>query len=444
MSLTAAMFSGVSGLAAQSMSMGMIADNISNSGTVGYKDTKAVFSTLVTESTTGTTYSPGGVTVHPTANVAKQGLITGSTVKTNMAIAGDGFFVVHTLDDPTQAGGNYLFSRAGTFEPDNEGRLRNAQGYYLQGWAIDANGNIPTNQSDLATLEPVNISGLTGNAEPTSTIGLNINLSKDEAVEAGYAAAGDILSGAITPDFQRSFQVYDSVGAAHPVTFSFVKTGVNGLSGALDPNEWAVEITADQDGDGTDDLISAGNVTFNTDGSLASIDAAVTSFDMAWAPALGIDTVQLITLDAGTVGQTDGFTQFAGANELVTSEVNGALFGSFKEVFIDEEGTVIAKFDNGTSKSIYKIPIATFANPNELTNEDGNAYDESPESGAFTLREATLGGAGRVISSATESSTVDIAEEFTKMIVTQRSYSAASKIITTADEMLEELIRIKR
>ena len=439
MSLTAAMFSGVSGLAAQSMSMGMIADNISNSNTIGYKDTKAVFSTLVTESTTGTTYSPGGVTVHPTANVDNQGLITGSTVTTNMAIAGSGFFVVHTLEDPNQAGGNYLFTRAGTFEPDDEGRLRNAQGYYLQGWEIDVNGNIPTNQSDLATLSPVNISGLTGNAEPTSTIGLNINLSKDQAVDPGPYVAGDMLAGTTTADFARSFQIYDSVGAAHPLTISFVKTSVT------DPNEWSVEVTADTDGDGTDDLVTSGLVVFNTDGSLDATSSTLPSnFNVNWAAALGIDPIQNVTLDYGSDGQTDGFTQFAGANELVTSEVNGALFGSFKEVFIDEEGTVIAKFDNGTSKAIYKIPIATFANPNELVNENGNAYDESPESGTFTLREATLGGAGRVISSATESSTVDIAEEFTRMIVTQRSYSAASKIITTADEMLEELIRIKR
>ncbi|MBL4906930.1 MAG: flagellar hook protein FlgE [Sneathiella sp.] len=444
MSLTAAMFSGVSGLAAQSMSMGMIADNISNVNTVGFKDTKAVFSTLVTESTTGTTYSPGGVVVHPTAQVDKQGLITASTTDTNMAIAGDGFFVVHTLADPSQTGGNYFFTRAGTFEPDAEGNLRNAQGYYLQGWEIDVNGNIPSNQSDLTALSPVNVSGLTGNAEPTSAMDLNINLSKSETPELAYVA-GDMLAGTITADFVRSFQVIDSAGEAHGVTFSFVKTGT-----AAAPNEWSVEITADLDGDGTDDAITVGNgglgiLAFNTDGSLDTGNTTLpTSFDLQWAASLGIGTPQTVALDYGTDNQTDGITHFAGNSELVSSEVNGALFGSFKSVFISEEGVVIAQFDNGTSKDIFKIPLATFPNPNELINEDGNAYGVSPESGVFTLREATLGGAGKVLSSATEASTVDIAEEFTRMIVTQRSYSAASKIITTADEMLEELIRIKR
>ena len=442
MSLTAAMFSGVSGLAAQSMSMGMISDNISNSSTVGYKDTKAVFSTLVTESTTNTTYSPGGVIVHPTQQVDKQGLITASTTDTHMAIAGQGFFVVNTLADPTASGGNYLFTRAGTFEPDDEGRLRNAQGYYLQGWAIDPNGNIPTNQSDLAALEPVNISGLTGNAEATSTISLKANLAKSQTTFGAGYVAGDMANGTTEPHFVRSFQIYDSVGEAHSVTFNFLKTGTG-----VTPNEWTLEITADIDEDGVEDVLSTEIVAFNTDGTLDLTSGATTqtnSITIPWAATLGIDSPQALTLDFGTDDQSDGFTHFAGNSELVSSEVNGALFGSFNSVFIDEEGNVIAKFDNGTSKYIYKIPIATFPNPNEMGNQDGNSYDETPESGTFTLREATNGGAGRVISSATEASTVDIANEFTKMIVTQRSYSAASKIITTADEMLEELIRIKR
>ena len=442
MSLTAAMFSGVSGLAAQSMSMGMISDNISNSSTVGYKDTKAVFATLVTVPTTNTTYSPGGVIVHPTQQVDKQGLITASTTDTHMAIAGQGFFVVNTSEDPANTAGNYLFTRAGTFEPDDEGRLRNAQGYYLQGWAIDPSGNIPTNQSDLAALEPVNISGLTGNAEPTSEISLKANLSKSQTTFGAGYVAGDMANGTTPPHFARSFQVYDSVGDAHSVTFNFLKTGVGAT-----PNEWTLEITADVDADGTEDVLSTEIVSFNTDGSLDLSSGATTqtnSITIPWAAALGIASPQAINLDFGNDDETNGFTHFAGSSELVSSDVNGALFGSFNKVYIDEGGNVIAKFDNGTSKYIYKIPVATFPNSNDLSNMDGNSYDETPESGTFTLREATVGGSGRVISSATEASTVDIANEFTKMIVTQRSYSAASKIITTADEMLEELIRIKR
>ncbi len=442
MSLTAAMFSGVSGLAAQSQAMGMISDNISNVNTIGYKETNALFSTLVTESATETSYSPGGVVVHPSARVDQQGLITSSEADTHMSIAGNGFFVVHTLEDPTATGGNYLFTRAGTFEPDATGQLRNAQGYYLQGWEIDSSGNIPTNQSDLSALTPVNITGLTGNAEASSLIDLKVNLSSDQATFGAGYVAGDMAAGTTTPHFVRSFQVFDSVGSSHGVTFNFLKTGTG-----VTPNEWTLEITADTDNDGSEDVLSTAIIAFNSDGTLDLSSGATTqtnTISIPWAAALGIDTPQVLSLDFGSDDASDGFTHFASNSELVSSEVNGALFGAFDSVFIDEEGVVIAKFDNGTTEAIYKIPIATFPNPNDLRNQDGNAYDETPDSGTFTLREAPLGGAGTVISSSTEASTVDIAEQFTRMIVTQRSYSAAGKIITTADEMLEELIRLKR
>lgn len=442
MSLTAAMFSGVSGLAAQSQAMGMISDNISNVNTIGYKETNALFSTLVTESATDTSYSPGGVKVHPSARVDQSGLITASETDTHISLAGDGFFVVHTLEDPTETGGNYLFTRAGTFEPDATGQLRNAQGYYLQGWEIDSAGNIPTNQSSLTALTPVNVTGLTGNAEATSGVTLKANLSYDQITYGAGYVSGDMVSGAVTPHFVRSFQVYDSVGSAHSITFNFLKTGTG-----VTPNEWTLEISADLDENGTEDLLSTEVISFNSDGTLDLSSGQTTqtnTISIPWAATLGINSPQVIDFQFGSDDESDGFTQSASNSELVSSEINGALFGAFDSVFIDKEGNVIAKFDNGTTEHIYRIPVATFPNPNDLRNQNGNAYDETPDSGTFTLREATFGGAGTIISSSTEASTVDIADQFTRMIVTQRSYSAAGKIITTADEMLEELIRLKR
>ncbi|MAL77630.1 MAG: flagellar hook protein FlgE [Sneathiella sp.] len=440
MSLTAAMFSGVSGLAAQSMAMATISDNISNTNTIGYKGTKAIFSTLVTESSTDTTYTAGGVQVHPRTQIDRQGLVSGSTSDTHMAIAGDGFFVVSSSANPGTTGDNYVFTRAGTFEPDANGLLRNAQGYYLQGWEIDPDGNIPANRSDLAALSPVNITGLTGNAEATSSISLQANLSANQTTYGPGYVAGDMTNGTVEPHFVRSFQIYDSLGAAHTVTLNFLRTG-----SGVTPNEWTVEITADTDGDGAENMITSAIVGFNSDGTLdMGATTLPNSISIPWAATMGINSPQAIDLSFGTDGLSNGFTQSGAVSELVSSDVNGALFGAFESVHINEQGVLVAKFDNGTSQEIYKIPIATFANPNGLQSRDGNAYDETPEAGTFTLREATIGGAGKIISSATEASTVDIAEEFTRMIVTQRSYSASGKIITTADEMLEELIRLKR
>ena len=124
--------------------------------------------------------------------------------------------------------------------------------------------------------------------------------------------------------------------------------------------------------------------------------------------------------------------------------MNGALFGSLSSVNINEQGVVVANFDNGITKNLYKLPLATFTNANGLQAKTGNAFISTDDSGDFNLQEASVGGAGLVASSSLEASTVDLAEEFTNMIITQRAFSASARIITTADEMLEELIRLKR
>ena len=168
--LYGALFSGVTGLFVQSQAMGMISDNITNVNTVGYKRSHAQFATMVTQSVTQTSYSPGGVQTRPQLLVDQQGLLQSSSSDTDLAINGRGFFVVNELSNPTPTEGEFMFTRAGSFVPDKDGNLRNSAGLFLQAWPIDSAGNIPTNQSDVAQLETVNISGLTGTAEPTSVV----------------------------------------------------------------------------------------------------------------------------------------------------------------------------------------------------------------------------------------------------------------------------------
>ena len=151
-----------------------------------------------------------------------------------------------------------------------------------------------------------------------------------------------------------------------------------------------------------------------------------------------------IDFDFGTVGQADGLTQFAAAYNPSFIDTDGAAFGQFSGVTISEAGLVTALFENGDIRPIFKIPVATFPNPNGLGSNTGNVYNQTDFSGLFFLRTAGTGGAGTVQNSVLESSTVDVAKEFTNMITTQRAYSASAKIISTADEMLDELVRIKR
>ena len=171
--------------------------------------------------------------------------------------------------------------------------------------------------------------------------------------------------------------------------------------------------------------------------------AALSSLSINWNAALGL-APSSIAVELGTNGKTDGMTQFNSASLLIQAETDGAVFGALSEIGVNEEGVITALFDNGTRRDIYKLPIATFDNPNGLGNSSGNAFLATEFSGELKMSEAGSGGVGLVAPSALESSTVDLGEEFTNMIITQRAFSAAGKIITVADEMLDELIRLKR
>jgi flagellar hook protein FlgE len=151
-----------------------------------------------------------------------------------------------------------------------------------------------------------------------------------------------------------------------------------------------------------------------------------------------------VALNFGTANGADGVTQFDSPSTLISSRVNGALFGGLSGVRISEDGFLTALFDNGVQRQVYKLPLATFPNANGLAAITGNAFIRTDLSGNYSLLEAETGGAGSIASASLEASTVDLGKEFTDLITTQRAYSAATRIITTADQMLEELVRIKR
>jgi flagellar hook protein FlgE len=447
MSLFGSLFSAVSGLNAQSQAMGMISDNVANVNTVSYKAAEAQFSTLVTRSAASATYSPGGVKANTLYRITEQGLIQASSSPTDVAIDGSGFFVVNSRIDGS---GDQLYTRAGSFEQDFLGNLVNNAGFYLQGWALDANEQI-VNINQVST---VNVQVINGLAAATTDVELGANLNATQTPFAGAYAAGDMAdfgaSGGVSgvqPHMVRSVQVFDSLGGAHNVQIAFLK----------DPaaNTWNTEIYADsaevEAGDHPDGLLASGTITFNGDGTLASTSITPNYPAATLGAPIGINWLDLsgpsdssIDFNLGTIDSADGLSQFAADYNVAFVLQNGAEVGDLNGVTIDDEGFVIATFTNGATQKIYKLPLATFANPLALDPRTGNVFAQTAASGEFNLRSAGQGGAGTVSPSALEAANVDLADEFTKMIVTQRAYSANARVITTADEMLDELIRISR
>jgi flagellar hook protein FlgE len=426
MSLYGAMMTGVAGLNAQSKALSVSSSNIANVNTIGYKTGENVFSTLLTDSSGKGDISSAGVIAMTQQNISQQGLLQSTQSATDLGISGNGFFVVSQT--PT-AGGTQYYTRAGDFAPDASGNLRNSAGYYLQGWKLDDNGNLP---ADRSTLSPINIADLAGKAQATTKASIHANLQSSTAAVSGYNP-GDMAAGTVTPAFERSLTVYDSQGGSQPLDVSFVKTGAN---------QWSYEISYAGDAaniTGTNPIATE-NVTFNSDGTLATPTGAV-DITLPFAASSGLQP-QTIALDLGTAGGSNGLSQFDSASTLVSSSVDGALFGNLTGISVDSDGFVSAQFSNGLTQKIFKLPVATFTNPDGLSSVSGNAYAANNETGIAALNEANLGGAGQVQSHALESSTVDLATEFTNLITTQRAYSASARVVTTASEMLDQLLQI--
>jgi len=468
MSLTGTLLSGVAGLKAQTNAMAILSDNISNINTIGYKKSNATFSTLVVNSAASTTYSPGGVKSGRFALIDNQGVLQSSNRPLDVAITGNGFFAVNS-----DGGGNgdNLFTRAGSFHEDNQGRLVNSAGLFLMGWTLDQNGVI----ANVNQLDVVSVGTLNGVAVDTTDVTIGANLDSTETAAstnillADYTTTAytvgsdpDLLATNTSPPFRRAVQVFDSLGTAHNLNMTFEK--ISGTANAWGfvlhaetPSE-VVDLLGSSTGNG---VIGYGSIRFNGDGSVASITSGSTmgtntfysnptgtpqGLPITWNNGASSSTISFDFGTPGSIGTglTDGVTQFASDYNVAFINQNGSAVGLRTGVSIDKNGFVVASFSNGATQRIYQVPVTTFADPTALESRNGNAYAQTVSSGSFNWRIVNTGGAGRIEPSALESSNADLGDEFSNMIVTQRAYSANAKTITTADEMLDELLRIKR
>ncbi len=425
MSLGGALNAAVSGLNAQSQAIAVVSENIANVSTTAYKTTDITFESLVSGETI-----TGGVVFETGKNLSEQGTIENTAVSTNVAISGSGFFVV--TDNPDALSSAFTYTRNGNFETDENGLLINNEGMILMGYPTDAEGNVlAASTDDLNSLAPVDLDAVSSTAASTTEVNLSLNLPAD-------ASIGDT--------FTTTVEIFDELGVSHTVAVEYEKTAVN---------EWTTTYTDPYQtslgaGSGATATVAPASqvITFNGDGSIDQIDgvdAAEFSMTFTGFTASTGSNDTSITVDLGEHNSFSNLTQFSsddGAADITLNSIeqDGVRFGQLTGVDVNEDGLVIAVFDNGVRQPIFQIPIATFSNPDALVNVGGSVYDESEEAGNLNLRLPGEGAAGSLVPESVELSTVDTSTEFNKMIVAQQAYSSAAQIVSTVDEMFDTLI----
>ena len=432
-----AMNTGVSGLRAEGEALSVVGDNIANVNTVGFKSQRAIFQDVLGHSILAGTSSalPGsGVRVGDIQLMFTQGSLQNTGVATDLALSGDGFFVVNGAVDGVT--GNF-YTRAGQFNVDNEGFLVNTGGLKLQGYEANGDGTFAAAVSSLQVP--------TSSISPRATTELEVTANLDAAA-AVPTGAWDAQNPSITSNFSTSMVVYDSLGAAHTLDIYFRKTAAN---------TWDYHVLASGDdlnppAPGTNVEVGTGSLGFTTEGALNTVTTG-TAISVNFA---GATAAQAITVDFGNpitppVGGTagtglDGITQFASPSSVSSQGQDGYSSGDFSGVAVDGQGIVQGLYTNGQKIAIGQLAIAKFRANEGLGRAGQSLFIETRESGNAAMGTAASGGRGAISAGALEASNVDLAEEFVGLIQHQRSFSANSKTITTADEMLQELINIKR
>lgn len=387
---------GLSGVNAFTESLEAVSNNIANTQTTGFKRVRTDFSTLVAAEAAGGGIFAGGVSAANRQLVNEQGAITRTASATDIAVSGDGFFVV---SDSVDATAPFLFTRSGGFSIQEDGSLMNEAGFFLRAAPVGADGNAAV--SGLSSLEIVNASRIPGLAEATSTITLAGNLDSG-------AASGATLA--------QHFQIFDADGNARTLALTFVKAGAD---------RWNVAAAF---ADGAQETVATGDIVFGADGR---IDDAASSFPASFA--IAANAGQSVDVNFGSLTQGPRAAQFTVAS------ADGAAFGALSGLEISRDGRITALFANGLRRDIYQIALANFVNAEGLEKGPRSTFLTNSAAGDLSLDIPQTGRAGAVEARALEISTVDIAQEFSTLIETQRAYAANTRIITVADELWRTL-----
>ena len=420
-------FSGISGLMANSYGINVVGNNIANVNTIGYKGARATFQDVLYQSvfgTAGTSQIGRGTALSSVDTLFAQGSFESTSEPTDLAIGGKGFFVVRQLngDDPATDQTNSLYyTRAGQFRFDKEGYLVNPAGFLLQGRQIDRVTHTPFGVDDDVLISPEP-------SEPRATtlIAMAANLQQDAAVPTVTTFdPADPLS----YNYSSSVTLYDGIGQSHVATVYFVKTATAG--------EWNWHIVAPDSS--TTPNPASGTINFTATGLLQAGSGAPTSIALTLQ-----GTVQNVRLAFdGSLGGS-ATTQYPMASTTNFQTQDGYPPGVLQNVTVSPEGIISGHYSNGQILDLYQVTLANFNNPWGLSREGGNLFAETLESGVPYTSAPGQNGLGKINPNSLEQSNVDLATEFVKMIISQRGFQANAKVITTTDEILAELMNLKR
>jgi len=429
MSLFGAMTTAISGLNAQSRSLGHISDNIANSQTTGFKRVDTNFVDLVTQSSANL-HASGSVLARPAFTHTVQGTVEQSDNPLGLAIGGQGFFSVAqsrgSVNGLPAFDERQFYTRAGDFRMDRDGYLVNGSNYFLQGWPIGAGGVV-----DRTTLAPVRVSQQVFNPISTSNVEMAANIPN----LALPTTAADAQS------FSTQVQVFDQVGNQRPVTITFEQM-------VTTPRGWNMTITPDP-------VVATGGlmtmpipIEFGTNGTIEFFNGVQgtpnTPVELPFLMDFGLGN-QAITLNIGRFGVAQGITNYAGKDfSLRNLSQNGVPPGAYSGLAVRENGDIAVNYDNGQSRIVARVPLVSFSDANKLQRLDGQGFMRTVASGEAQVTDVASNGVGKLVVGALEKSNVDIGTEFTKLIVAQRAYTANTKIVTAADEMLQDTINMKR
>ncbi len=419
MSIASSFYSALSGMDSNGIAMQVIGDNIANLHTTGFKGTSVAFEDVLgmsLEGIGGSNRLGVGTRVSSMDAAFTQGTMVTTSIGTDVAINGKGFFVLK--DDAT---GEKFYTRAGHFSVNKDGYLVNNQGYIVQGYSYD-DGSL------IETLEDIRIQQ-SSMIPPKVTGEVDTSLNLDSTKSTGV---WNIADPGGTSHYSTAVKIYDTLGESHNIQVYFTKTAA--------PQTWSWNAVIDG-GDvnggvaGTPVLFGTGSIAFDASGTLTTAmpvafrTAAITFKNGIAAGNVNIDYT--------------GSTQYGSASAIQTLTQDGYAAGNISGVSINADGTIVGNYTNGTTQNIAQLALADFTNLYGLRKNGAMLYVPTTKSGEAIYNKPGAGGAGTISSSMLEESNVDLAAEFIKMIITQRGYQANSKVISTVDEMMAQLISVK-